>query len=209
VDNLSVYKLAMKHNVFDQRYDRGVSETPPGAFPSDPGQHWGPAPRAAQPATFGRPARWPAFTALVVAIIALAVGLIGLFRPAPRSNQTPPGPTYTAQQTADAKQKVCTAYGKLDRAVGVLNALPKSSDTLVTALNTRQVFDVFSRYLLETLSQEPATPADLAAAVRKEASSLEEAVIDYQDGYSNSDAEMRSAVEANTTAAETIRQLCK
>jgi hypothetical protein len=157
----------------------------------------------------GRPARWPAFTALAIAFIALAVGLTAWLRPAPRNNQPPPKPTYTDQQTADAKAKVCAAYEKLDRAVGVLNALPKSSDTLVTAMNTRQVFDVFSRYLLATLADEPATPADLAAAVRKDASSLEEAVIDYQDGFSNSDPEMRSVVDANTAAANTIRQLCK
>ena len=77
------------------------------------------------------------------------------------------------------------------------------------AVNTRQVFDVFSRYLFATLAEEPATPADLAAAVRKDASSLEEAVIDYQDGFSNSDPEMRPVVDANNAAADTIRQLCK
>jgi hypothetical protein len=76
-------------------------------------------------------------------------------------------------------------------------------------MNTRQVFDVFSRFLRATLTEEPATPADLAAGVRKDASSLEEAVIGYQEGFSNSDPEMRSVVDANTTAANTIRGLCK
>lgn len=158
-----------------------------------------------------RSRRWPVFTALAVAFIALAVGLIALFRPAPHDIQPSPAakPTYTDQQVAAAKANVCTAYGKLDRAVGVLNALPKSNDTLVTALNTPQVFDVFSRYLFATLAEEPATPGDLAAAVRKDASSLEESVIDYQDGFSNSDSEMRSVVDANTAAADTVRQLCK
>jgi len=157
----------------------------------------------------GRPTRWPTFAALAIALIALAVGLVGWFRPAPRSNQPAPKPAYTDQQTADAKAKVCAAFGQVDRALSVANALPSSSDALVTSLNIRQVFDVGSRHLLATLAEEPATPDDLATAVRKQASTLEEALIDYQDGLSNSDPEMRPVVDANTAATNTIRQLCK
>ena len=179
-----------------------MSDLPP--TPS-PGQHWGPPP----PIASARPARWTSLITLVIALAGVAIGFVGWFRPVPHRDQPPPKPTFSDQQVAVAKANVCTAYGKLDRAVGVLNALPKSSDTLVTALNTRQVFDVFSRYLLATLAEEPASPADLAAAVRKDASSLEDAVIDYQDGFSNSDPQMRSVVDTNTEAANTIRQLCK
>jgi hypothetical protein len=192
---------------------------PPGTSPPDPSQHRAPPPQAtsnpstqtppAPPIAFRRPARWPAFIALAVALIALVVSLVGWFRPARHNDQPPPKPTYTEQQTADAKTQVCVAFAKLDRAGGVLNALPKSSDTLVTALNTRQVFDVFSRYLLATLADEPATPADLATAVRTQANTLEEVVIGYQDGYTNSDPELKSVVDANSATADTIRQLCK
>jgi hypothetical protein len=193
------------------------SDNSPGAVPPGPGQHWGPPPPAstpsvqmpAPPVVVGRPARWPTFAALAIALIALAVGLVGWFRPVPHDNQPPPKPTYTQQQSADAKAKVCAAFGKLDRAVGVLNALPNGSDELVAAIDTRQVFDVFSRYLLTTLSEEPATPADLATAVREQASSLEEGVIDYQVGLTKSDPEMRSVVDANSATADTIRRLCK
>jgi hypothetical protein len=199
------------------------SDMPPGAFPPDPGHKWGPPSPAASalsaqtplapPMAFGRPARWPSFTALAIALAALAVSLVGWFRPAPHNNQTPnqppPKPAYTDQEIAAAKAKVCDAFGKVDRAVGVLNAQHQGSDAIVVALNTRQVFDVGSRYLFSTLAEEPATPADLATAVRKEASTLEEAVIDYQDGLSNSDPEMRPLVDANTAASETIRRLCK
>lgn len=205
--------------VIDQRYHRRMSDLPPGTLPPDPGQHWGPpppstsTPSASPPPTprmaFGRSARWPAFTAMAIAVIALAVGIVGWFRPAPHNNQPPPKPTYTEQQTADAKAQVCAAFAKSDRAGGVLNALPNSSEELVAAINTRQVFDVFSRYLLATLSEEPATPTDLTTAVREQASTLEEAVIDYEDGYIKSDPEMRPVVDANSASANTIRQLCK
>jgi hypothetical protein len=214
------YAGTVNTSVDDQRYHRYMpSDMAPGAFPPDPGQQWGPpppaastpsaSPLAAEPMTFRRPARWPSFTALAIALIALGVGVVGWFRPAPHNNQPAPKPAYTEKQTADSKAKVCAAFGQLDRAVGVANALPHGSDTLVAAINMRQVFDVGSRHLFATLAEEPATPADLATAVREEASSLAEAVIDYQNGFSNSDPEMRPLVDANTAAANTIRRLCK
>ncbi|HME80348.1 MAG TPA: hypothetical protein VKI00_33195 [Mycobacterium sp.] len=157
----------------------------------------------------GRPSRWPTFAALAIALIALGVGLAAWFRPVPHNNQPPPKPAYSQQQIADAKAKVCAAVGKFDRAVNVGNALPRGSDTLVAAINSRQIFDVFSRHLLATLAEEPATPADLATAVREEASTLEEVVIAYQDGLSNSDPELKPVLDASSAAADTIQQLCK
>lgn len=157
----------------------------------------------------GRRARWPTFTALAIGFIALAVGVAAWLRSAPHDNQPPPKPTYTQQQTADAKAKVCSAIKQFDRAVSVANSLPRSSDTLVTDLNSRQIFDVFSRHFLATLAELPATPADLAAAVRQQANALEEAVIAYQDGHSTSDPEMRPILDASSAATDTTHQLCK
>ena len=190
------------------------SDMPPGASNLDPGQRWGPPPLAGPapsvaPMTFGRPARWPTFTALLISLIALAVGIAAWFRPTPPNDQPPPKPAYTQQQIADAKSKVCAAFAKLDRAGGVNNALPRGSDPVVAAVNSRQIFDVFSRYLSATLAEEPATPADLATAVRKQASTLEEVVILDQEGFSNSDPELKPVVDANSASADTIRQLCK
>src|ERR1700755_1353647 len=181
-----------------------MSQTPP----SDTGPYWGHPP----PAAFRQPPRWPMFVTLTIALIGIAVGFVGWFRPVPHNNQPPPKPTYTAQQTADAKAKVCVAFEKLERAVGVANAVPHGSDangTLAAATTMRQVFDVASRYLFATLAELPATPADLAAAVRNAANSLQEGVMGYLDGLTNSDPEMQPLVNANTEAAETIRGLCK
>jgi len=159
--------------------------------------------------TFRRSSRWPGFTALVIAVIALAVGLVGWFRPATHTDQPPPKTSYSDQQIADAKAKVCADVGKFNRAVSVNNSLPPASDPVVAAVNSRQIFDVFSRHLLATLTEAPATPPDLAAAVRKLAHTLEEAVIAYEDGLSNSDPEMRPILDASSAAADTIQKLCK
>jgi hypothetical protein len=176
--------------------------------PSDPSQHWSPPP----PPAFHRPSRWPSFVAIAIALAGVVVGFVGWFRPVPHNNPPPPKPTYSAQQTADAKTKVCAAFGKLGRAVTVVNAVPDGSNAneqAAAATDTRQVFDVFSRYLVAKLGEEPATPPDLATAVREQASSLEEAVIDYQIGLTKSDPEMRPVVDANSASAQTIRGLCK
>jgi hypothetical protein len=173
------------------------ADSPPGAVPPGPGQHWGPPPSALTPPIgFGHPARWPGYAALTIALVALAVGVAAWFRPAKHDTQPPPNPTYTQQQIADAKAKVCAAVGKLDRAVSVGNAQPKGPDPLVASINT-------------TLAEEPATPADLAAAVRNEANTLAEVVIGYEDGLGTFDPELKPIVDANSAAADTVRQLCK
>jgi hypothetical protein len=158
---------------------------------------------------FGRPSGWPTFIAIAIALIGLAVGFVGWFRPAPHNNQPPPKPTYSAQQAADAKAKVCAAVGKLDRAVSVAKGLPKGPDPLVASINVRQIFDVFSRHLLATLAEEPATPADLATAVRKQADTLAEVVIGYEDGFGTFDPELKPVVDANSAATDTTQRLCK
>ena len=129
-----------------------MSQTPP----PDTGPHWGPPP----PAAFRRPSRWPTLVSLVIALIGVAAGFVGWFRPVPHNNPPSPKPTYTARQTADAKAKICAGFEKLERAVQVVNAVPDGSNAneqLASATGTRQVFDVLSRYLLAKLAEEPAT----------------------------------------------------
>jgi hypothetical protein len=185
-----------------------VSDVPPAGFPPDSGQQWGPPP----PTAFKRPSRWPTFVAIAIALIGVAVGFVGWFRPVPQNNPPPLKAVYTAQQTADAKAHVCAAYSKFERALEVAKAAPRGNDEtahLAESTNLRQVFDVGSRYLATTLAEEPAAPADLAAAVRKEASSLRDGVMGYLDGLPNSDPQMKPLVDANSEASETIRELCK
>ena len=48
---------------------------------------------------------------LGIALLAIGVAIGAWFRPLPK-NEPPPAPTYSSQQVADAKAKVCAAYAK-------------------------------------------------------------------------------------------------
>jgi ABC-type transporter Mla subunit MlaD len=173
----------------------------------DPGQQWPPPPPAFRP-----PSRWSIFIAITIAVIGVAVGFVGWFRPVPHNNPPPPNPTYTAQQTADAKAKVCTAFGQVDRALAVAQSFSGSSEqtaVLAVATSTRQVLDFGNRYLLTTLTQEPATPSDLASAVRKQANAYQQLLIGYLDGLRYGDPDLQPATNASVDAEDTIRRSCK
>ncbi|MDT5224992.1 MAG: hypothetical protein QOG19_2399, partial [Mycobacterium sp.] len=106
---------------------------------------------------------------LGIALLAIGVAIGPWFRPLPK-NEPPPAPTYSSQQVADAKAKVCAAYGKVHRALILSADRNGGSDTtaiLAVATSGRQVLDAGSRYLMTKLSESPATPRDLDTAMRK------------------------------------------
>ncbi len=154
---------------------------------------------------------WPMFALLTVGlIVTLGVAIVGWFRPVPA--KAPAAPTYSAQQVADAKAAMCSAYVQVRKAGDVAGARDGGSDptsTLTVATSTRQVLDAGSRYLAAKLNAEPATPPDLATAVRKLADVYQEMTIDYLDGLSNSDPELSPLLKAGDQAHSTIQDLCK
>ncbi|OMC52992.1 hypothetical protein A5745_23130 [Mycobacterium sp. IS-2888] len=152
--------------------------------------------------------------ALLIALVALGVAVGSWFRTASDSKPTPAAPpvTYSQQQITDAKASVCAAYQQVRKAGDMAGARSGGSDpnaVLTVATSTRQVLDVGSRYLMTKLAKEPATPPDLAAAVRKLADVYQEMTVDYLDGLSNSDPELDPLLRAGDEAHSTIESLCK
>ena len=149
------------------------------------------------------------FASLVVALlVTLGVAIVGWFRPAPA--KPPPAPTYSNQQVADAKAKVCAAYEKVHSAVGVSMARDGGSDPtsqLAVATSARQALLAGSEYLITTLSEEPATAPDLATAIRKLANLFQQYTVDYLNGRTN--AEMESSLRDGDETTSTIERLCK
>jgi hypothetical protein len=148
------------------------------------------------------------FAFLVVALlVTLGVAIVGWFRPIPA--KPPPAPSYSQQQVADAKAHVCAAHEKVHHAVGLTSGRSSDDPTMHLAIATsgRQALDVGGNYLLSTLAQEPATPPDLAAAVRKLATTFQELTVDYLAEVS--DSELDPLLRTSDQASVTIESLCK
>lgn len=107
---------------------------------------------------------------------------------------------------------MCTAYEQVRKAGDVAGARNGGNDptnVLAVATSTRQVLEVGSRYLTTKLSAEPATPPELATAVRKLADVYQELTINYLDGLSNSDPELDPLLRVGDEAHAAIQKLCK
>lgn len=195
--------------IADGRYDQIVSDLPHQLSPSPLGL--APRPPAGSTAPTRRPS-WPAFAALLIALVALGVAIGSWFRPAPDNKPAPAAPavTYSQQQVAEAKSSVCGAYQQVRKAGDVAGARSGGSDPtamLAVATSSRQVFDVSSRYLSTKLAELPPTPPDLAAAVRNLASIYQQLAIDYL--AEAPDSELDPLVRAGNEAHSTIEGLCK
>jgi hypothetical protein len=144
---------------------------------------------------------------LTALLVTLGVAIVGWFRPV-QPKPTPPL-TYTAQQISDAKAKVCAAHDKVHHAVGLTSGRSGDDPTLHLAIATsgRQALDVGGSYLLTTLAEQPATPPDLAGAVRKLANTFQELTVDYLAEVS--DSELDPLLRTSDQLTTTIEGLCK
>lgn len=125
--------------------------------------------------------RWATFAALVIAVIAATLAIVGWFRP---HHSAPPAATFSDQQIKDAKTHVCTAFVTVDRAVVMNTHLKNPPDggpigALSVATSARLALYGGGAYLRDRLTQEPATPADLAKAINSIATTLEDLGIGY------------------------------
>jgi hypothetical protein len=151
-------------------------------------------------------ARWPVFVMFAITLVAVAAAVAAWLRPTPETKSAA-GPTFGEQQVAGAKTKVCAAYLKVRRA-NEANATRNGGDDpnlqLLVAVNERQICVASSAYLLTTLGDEPATPSDLAAAVRKLADEYQVVTLNFL--ASDTSKQERDAADQ---AWSTIQSLCK
>jgi ribosomal protein S6 len=149
------------------------------------------------------------FAFLVVAIlVTLGVAIVGWFRPLPA--KPPAAPSYSQQQVADAKARVCAAYEKVHNAVKASSSRDQGTDPtarLAFAVNGQLALLAGSEYLRTTLSAQPATPTELANTVRKYADLFQELVVEYEN--SMPDSEMAPTVRDADATTLAIERLCK
>ncbi|MDT5342799.1 MAG: hypothetical protein QOE52_1983 [Mycobacterium sp.] len=130
--------------------------------------------------------RWTTLAALAIAVIAAAVAIAAWFRPALESSS----PTFTDQQTAQAKKNVCSAYTAVHQGVVRNTHLTDSNPNdpagqLAIAANARLALLGGGAYLRDTVAAQPATPADLAQAVNSVANTIEQLGVGYLEGANN------------------------
>lgn|GEM_PF-882833 len=192
----------------DGRYDRPVTSQPPEPAGSAP-----PTWQQSAPPPPGRRLRWPILTLLAIVLIVVGVAIGAAVRPLfENKHGAPARPVYTAQQVADTKAAMCTAYWKVQNALDIAGARNSSDDPtaqLVVSIGTRQVLAFGSRYLLTKLADHPATPSDLATAIRTLANTYQELTIGYLDGFGNSSPEQQPILHTSDEAALTIQRTCK
>jgi hypothetical protein len=141
-------------------------------------------------------------------------GVAAWFRAAPHNgpNVRPPTSAYSERQIADAKRNVCDAYALVRAAVSVTtNKQSSGGDAfaaqIAIAANGRLALYGGGGYLLEQLSAEPATPPDLANAVKSLAGTFRKlAMVDLGEQPESAQKPLRDAVPGTTAK---IEEVCK
>ncbi|HWF70133.1 MAG TPA: hypothetical protein VG187_11300 [Mycobacterium sp.] len=128
--------------------------------------------------------RWITVAALLLAVIATSVAVLGWFYPHKSASSAP---TYTDQQTKEAKKHICETFMLVDHEVvrnSRLKNLPDGGPigALSVATAARLAFYSGGAFLRDRVSQEPATPPNLAKSVNSMASTLQELAIGYLAG---------------------------
>jgi hypothetical protein len=148
------------------------------------------------------------FVMFLITLVAVGAAVAAWLRPIPHETAAnPPAPSYSEQQVADAKAKVCDAFEKVLKTSSVNSARTAGDDPnsqLLIAVNMRQVFVVSSLYLSTTLAEHPAAPPDLATAVKKLIDLYQVVTLDGLVGDRNDPGHNA----ANETGAK-IQELCK
>ena len=119
--------------------------------------------------------RWTPLAALVIAIIAVTLAVVGWFYPHKSASSAP---TYSDQQTKDAKAHVCNAFINADRAVVVnthRKTPPDAGAVGQFSVKTSARLALFSggAYLRDQVNLNPAAPANLAKSANAVATTLE------------------------------------
>jgi hypothetical protein len=147
---------------------------------------------------------------LVIAILAAALSGWLLFRLA---QEAPHAPNYTGAQRTDAKQKICATADVVRKGVSLnTNLQPPGgpedvTGTLAVAANARISLYDGGQYLLARL--DPATPPELADAVKKFANLLMDIGAAATSGAQNSQPEQAARLKDADATNSTITELCK
>ncbi len=149
--------------------------------------------------------KWVAPAALVIAVIAIGVAVWTLLNP-PKEKAV----ELTAQEPAESRADVCAAFNTVRTAVSLQTHADIGRDPAAVqavAANARLAMSSGGSYLLARL--EPATPPDLADAVRAFANGLQDIAINTLAGVNNQDPAQAARLKDTEAASNRVADLCK
>jgi hypothetical protein len=191
----------------DERFNHAVPNAPPSPFSANPQPPW----PSTQPPVSRRSTQWPAVAAVAIALIARGVAISSWFRPLPETKppSSTPAPTFSTQQIADAKAKVCAAYDRIHHAVlrnTGRNGGTDPASVLGLAANARIALYDGGQYLTKVLAQQPATPTELGTAVMALIDAYQELAVNYM--AEATDAEIQSSFQTLETTGSKVAGMC-
>ncbi|HEY2447933.1 MAG TPA: hypothetical protein VGI49_03790 [Mycobacterium sp.] len=146
---------------------------------------------------------------MALAVLAIAGAAVGWFYP---NKSATAAPTYSDQQTKDAKKMSCETFVLVDRAV-VRNSRLKNPENggpigaLSVATSARLAFYGGGSFLKDRVSQQPATPPDLTKALNTIGGTLQELSIGYLAGAPEfAQDQLRQNLDAGI---KTVADICK
>jgi hypothetical protein len=154
--------------------------------------------------------RWVAPAALVIAVIAVGIAIWAVVRSPGEPARSPGEPAVNAQQSGDAKGRVCAAFDMVRNAVSIQTNSDLGPDPVAreaVAANARLATLGGGEYLLSRL--DPATPPELADAVRSFANKLQEIGMNQLIGVPNTDPTVAALLNEAQAASQKITDLCK
>ena len=146
--------------------------------------------------------RWVATAALVMAVIAVGVAIWALVR-------SPGEPAVNARQPDDAKAGVCGAFDVVRKAVSMQTNTDLGPDRVAreaVAANARLATLGGGEFLLSRL--DPATPPELADAVRSFANNLQDIGMNQLVGVPNTDPTMAARLTEARASSQRIAGMC-
>jgi hypothetical protein len=155
--------------------------------------------------------KWIAPAALVIALVGTGLAAWSLLRPTPGPQIVAVAtPAATAEQSADAKVKVCNAFNTVRTAVQLQTHSDPGSDPIAqqaVAANARLSILGGGSYLLAQL--DPATPSDLADAARSFAGTLQAIAMNTLAGVPNDEPTQAARLRDGETDSNKVADLCK
>lgn len=151
---------------------------------------------------------WLTLAALVIAVIAVVLAVIGWFRPS-----TGPG-KFSGQESQDAKTHICEVTGTVRQATSINTNMsnPVPGDPiggLAVAANARLALLGGGEYVLARLEAEPATPADLSKAASAMAKTMQELGINYLAGAAADSSVQQPLRDSLSSQIAELDQLCQ